>query len=255
MYPAFRFAPTRMNPADAPTRDREVFAHESLTVLAGCNEETQYVAARCKGLRRWAANWARLTLLLHTSLLPFLACHDLRKHPICPILQREWTLDFDSTVGYPGEGPLFRLLLSLSAVWGSLSIVVAVCFSHGDELRKRQRSGIVLEDGRRVTETTANVRGLLFQNFLGWLTDQGFSFDELLMSSPPDLDRINKVLVQYGKWLFSAGKPYYHLSETINLVTSKRPVIRRSLQQAWDLASCEVHMSQLSTTLRCHIRF
>jgi len=235
LYPAFRFAPTRMNPADAPTRDREVPSPESFTVLANCSAESQHVAARCKGLRRWAANWARLVLLLHTSLLPFLACHDLRKHPICPILQREWTLDFDSTLGYPGEGPLFRLFVSLSAVWGFLGLVVAVGPSHGDEQRKHQRSGIVLEEGRRVTETTANVRGLLFQNFLGWLSDQGVDFDDLVMSSPPDVDRINKVLVQYGKWLFSEGKPYYHLSETINLVTSKRPVIRRSLQQAWDL--------------------
>ena len=127
------------------------------------------------------------------------------------------------------------LSLSLSAVWGFLGLVVAVGPSHGDEQRKHQRSGIVLEEGRRVTETTANVRGLLFQNFLGWLSDQGVDFDDLVMPSPPDVDRINKVLVQYGKWLFSEGKPYYHLSETINLVTSKRPVIRRSLQQAWDL--------------------
>ena len=56
------------------------------------------------------------------------------------------------------------------------------------------------------------------------------------LANHPDVDRANKVLVSYGRWLFSEGRPYYHYSETINAVTCRRPLLRRSLQQAWDLA-------------------
>ena len=36
--------------------------------------------------------------------------------------------------------------------------------------------------------------------------------------------------------LFEAGLPYWHLSETINSVSAKRPAVRRQLQGAWDVA-------------------
>ena len=107
--------------------------------------------------------------------------------------------------------------------------------SHGDDVRKLRRAGIVLEEGRRVTETTANVREVLFGNFCEWLTERDLVFEHIFMPPNPDLDSVNKILVQYGKWLFAQGKPYYHFSECINLVTSRRPLLRRSLQQAWDL--------------------
>ena len=56
------------------------------------------------------------------------------------------------------------------------------------------------------------------------------------MTNPPDLDHINNLLADYWRWLFKSGKPYYHYSETINSVAACRPLLRRSLQQAWDLA-------------------
>ena len=108
--------------------------------------------------------------------------------------------------------------------------------SHGDEKRKAMRSGLVLEDGRRVTETTSQVRTLLLARFESWLNGHGMSGDQQIFSPQADADSINKLLVRYGKWLFSEGKPYYHYSETINGIASKRPVLRRALQQAWDLA-------------------
>eukprot|EP00434_Breviolum_minutum_P029037 symbB.v1.2.025685.t1/scaffold2428.1/size79313/2 len=48
--------------------------------------------------------------------------------------------------------------------------------------------------------------------------------------------RLNSKLVEYGRLLFDDGKPFYHYCETINALTVARPLIRRSLQQAWDLA-------------------
>ena len=69
------------------------------------------------------------------------------------------------------------------------------------------------------------------------MDEQGFSFDLVFMASPPDLDGANEVLVKYGRWLFKEGKPYYHFSElVINAITARRPLLRRSLQAAWDLA-------------------
>ena len=44
------------------------------------------------------------------------------------------------------------------------------------------------------------------------------------------------MLERYGRAQYKAGRPYGHYAETINAVSAKRPRIRRSLQQAWDLA-------------------
>ena len=106
---------------------------------------------------------------------------------------------------------------------------------HGDAARQRARSGIELGAGRRVTESTATARTALVENFRRWLSSCGYDF-ELFLANPPDLDRINSVLAEYGRFLFGAGKPYYRYSESINGLASIRPILRRSLQQAWDLA-------------------
>ena len=69
------------------------------------------------------------------------------------------------------------------------------------------REGIELPDGRRVTQLTSSVRSSLAAAFNAWLRDEGFCFDEVFHSKPPDLDRVNQVLTRYGRYLFSAGKP------------------------------------------------
>lgn len=107
-----------------------------------------------------------------------------------------------------------------------------------------------LLEGRRVTEATSTMRTQLLSHFSAWLNKEGTSFDELVMATPPDLDRINQFLTKYGRMLFKSGKPYYWFSETINSVTVRRPILRRTLQQAWDLAfmwgsfePCEHHQA------------
>ena len=47
---------------------------------------------------------------------------------------------------------------------------------------------------------------------------------------------MNKVLTDYGRMLFRLGKPYYKYAETLNGVTTRRPILRRSIGAAWDLA-------------------
>lgn len=239
LYLAGRFSPTRLNPGDCPTRDLELPPPIPSILLPQSSYRRAFGLSLLKGFRRWAANWARLTLLLNPVIVDFALPQCRRKHPLVPISLSEWILDFDSTLGYPGEGPLqWRphsawVLLLLSCCF---SFVFAVRVSHGDEGRKAARAGIVLEDGRRVTQTTAEIRDELIGKFISWLCTHELSFDEIFIANHPDVDRANKVLVSYGRWLFSEGRPYYHYSETINAVTCRRPLLRRSLQQAWDLA-------------------
>ena len=237
LYPAGRFAPTRLNPADHPTRDTEVLGKVDGIFAKVTSSKALWILSSISKLKRWASNWSRLAILLSPSIITlWTSDQSLRRHPLTLISNQEWLMDFDSSLGFPGEGPLsltclLLCFLSLTcAVWGARGP------SHGDELRRQQRSGIVLEDGRRVTATTAFHRETLLGRFKTWLSDQGDSFDRVVMRSPPDLDLLNQKLVEYGRFLFSDGKPYYHFAETINSVTSCRPLVRRSLQQAWDLA-------------------
>ena len=238
LYIAPRFVPTRLNPADCPTRNTPLPAPSQLIADKCSSYGLAFLASLCN-LRRWASNWTRLTLLLSPSIIDFYVDSScFRSHPIIPTLESEWTLDFDSTLGYPGEGPLmlwtFLILSSVFPVGGAPP--AGVRKSHGDELRKHQRAGVVLDDGRRVTATTSITREWLLDCFVKWLGSKEVSFEVVVLSSPPDLDQLNSLLVEYGRMRFKEGKPYYHFSETVNAITSKRPLVRRSLQQAWDLA-------------------
>ena len=267
LYPAGVFAPTRCNPADCPTRDTE-FPEPVPHSIVGSDDPVEMRAlASFKGLRRWASSWVRLVILLSPDVL--LAHVDFdsswRKHPFLAVRPGLWHLDFDATLGYPGEGPIldfrpsqvFLVILCLlpptvisSPFLGfALSPLTIISFSQfslshgapklagkGDDERKAARAGITLQDGRRVTQRTAITRELLFDAFRKWLTENGCEPHELLFSSPPDLDRLNSKLVEYGRQLFADGKSFYHYGETLNALTVSRPSIRRSLQQAWDLA-------------------
>ena len=234
LYVSGRFAPTRLNPADHPSRSAPIPPPCPFGISQDLDVCQLHRLSTAKALRRWISNWSRLTLLLCPALL------DLRptsgRLSSFPVRVQEWTLDFDSTLGYPGEGPQ----CVFGGIINTLVVVVLVSGapdqSHGDAARAKSRAGIVLEGGRRVTEATSATREVLFDNLLRWMTDQGVSGEDMIFASPPDLDGLNSILVRYGKWLFNSGKPYYHFSETINAVTSKRPLVRRSLQQVWDLA-------------------
>ena len=61
------------------------------------------------------------------------------------------------------------------------------------------------------------------------------------------LTLLNRLLELYGRELFRAGRPYNHYAETLNAVSSRRPRLRRCLQQAWNLA-CGVAVAVLGST-------
>ena len=239
LYPAHRFAPTRLNPADHPTRCTRIPDPVRNSILQS-DPKLRFRLFKLGSLRRWIANWARLALLLDPHL-SFFAYHSesCRRHGLLAISSHELLMDFDATLGYPGEGrpswifPFWILVLMLKGFCGCTPVAAV---SHGDLVRQKSRAGIELKEGRRVLETTSAIRSKLLESFCEWLGSSGKSFDEIFLARLPDLDLLNSELCRYGRWLFSEGKPYYHFSELLNAVTSRRPILRRSLQQSWDLA-------------------
>ena len=73
--------------------------------------------------------------------------------------------------------------------------------SHGDRMRQAARAGIEL--GRKTTEVTAATWVELLERFKGWLESIDLVFGDLFSSNPPDLDRINNLLTDFGRWLLS----------------------------------------------------
>ena len=255
LYPAGRFAPTRINPADAPTRNRPLEEPVPNSLCGGLGLSALHWLSQKPKLRRWASNWVRLVILTIPDHFRCRWQEGWRRHRAAWIVPEEVigpNSQFDSTLGFPGEGPPRFALLGLPHLTLSFSVWIFVlcplscqgargvpsgpfAVSHGDVARQRLRSGIELGAGRRVTESTASARVVLVENFKLWLNEQGIDF-KIFLVQPPDLDRINAVLTQFGRFLFGAGKPYYHFSELINGIVTIRPTLRRSLQQAWDLA-------------------
>ena len=150
-----------------------------------------------------------------------------------------WTLTahLDFLVrGLPFASVLFSTIWVVLAVLPLACAAPRVAGSHGDSLRQQQRFGIKLPDGRRVTEATGLSRENLLQKFQTWLAGRECNFDEVFLNNFPIIDDLNKWLCEYGRFLFHSGKPYYQYAETINAVATRRPTLRRSFRQAWDLA-------------------
>ena len=124
---------------------------------------------------------------------------------------------FDSTLGFPGEGPAL------------------VPRNPQDVQRQRLRAATELPEGRPVLAQTAGTRKKLMEAFKAWLANRDLALEAVLASST-EVDELVRLLNDYGRELFSAGYPYFHFSETINAVSAKRPTARRQLQGAWDLA-------------------
>ena len=126
------FCPTRLNPADDPTRNREVRPPSRGLDIHDWDEAEIFDLIALPRTRRWASNWIRLLLRtlgsqallfsrrnlfrqnrLERTAPPEDSTHDKRDHS---------TLDFDTTLGYPGEGwyvsPFYLwLLFGLSCIW------------------------------------------------------------------------------------------------------------------------------------------
>ena len=119
LYPALHFFPTRLNKSDHPTRDVPIPSPSSRSILKGLNLSEALDLAVVSNLRRFAANWARLTLLLLGSSPPWFSSKGSWRfaHYAYDAYPFSWRseaarkrryddLEFDATLGFPGEGPL-----------------------------------------------------------------------------------------------------------------------------------------------------
>jgi hypothetical protein len=269
LYLVWGFCPTRHNPADDPTRDVVLRSPVPGLDLAAWDRSELFQLACFPRLKRWASNWLRLMLSL---LGPRLLCfrdksfcrvgafpHGLMSSVVTPARDRPiHLLDFDATLGYPGEGPLPHIVsrwegllphlvssctplkvLAFVVFVGQVGLTHGVLFPRnpGDVQRQPLRNARPpLQEGRPVLGTTNKLRVSFYAQFDKWLAELGISLDTMLDSHFQYIDEINKSLVRYGRALYASGRPYNHYAETINSVASKRPAIRRQLQEAWNLA-------------------
>ena len=93
-----------------------------------------------------------------------------------------------------------------------------------------------LPKGRPVTDLTAKNREKLLNAFIEWCEFAGFRMQPIFANPVQNVERINEILLAYGRRLYEAGKTYSHYVETINSVASFKPILRRQLQAAWDMA-------------------
>ena len=101
LYVNIAFVPTRLNVADDPTRDTVLRDPTPGFELASLDRQSLF--GLCS-IPRWAANWTRLILRTAGIHLVYLGRRDLyRKSFPSGFLTR--AKGFDSTLGYPGEGP------------------------------------------------------------------------------------------------------------------------------------------------------
>ena len=205
-------------------------------------------------LKRWAANWSRLVIFLLGPVVLHLHKRSLYPKPLPPSsVVAGCHMDFDSTLGFPGEGPFCprswcnlpaRLLLFLSVLsvsldfrssfWGAAMPVTAR--SGADLRRAGARRGVPLIEGRRVLPATSQNREHLVAAFLAWTVEEGLDWETLMQSSHAYIDEINAILAAYGRLLYQVGRPYNHFAETLNGIAMKKPSLRRQLQSAWNVA-------------------
>ena len=103
--------------------------------------------------------------------------------------------------------------------------------------RARRRQDTVLIADRVVRKQTRDNTKFLLDQFNSWLLENaGTNVADLVDAREVNAEEVSILLVEYGKSLYYAGKAYGRFSETINAVGSRRPLLRRQLIGAWDLA-------------------
>ena len=265
LYINVPFVPTRLNCSDDPTRDVPLRLGSGSIDMKNWDQEDLYKAAALPKLRRWCSNWLRLILSLVGPRC--LSWSDRSVYRQCISDHGPFNgLDFDATLGFPGEGPsglfLFCLLCPSFVCWSWTSaaplamVMVAdgvLLPRHGADMARqlRRRQMPQLPKGRPVLPATSQNREELFTAFSRWCMSQNLLLETLLESALANVEEINAILSAYGKALYAAGRPYGHFAETINSVVSQRPVLRRNLQQAWDYAFAWVRAEPPTHHLAC----
>lgn len=314
LYPALGFAPTRLNTADGPSRERDIGETDCICLSDLLPLETLQ-KVHSLNLSRNAAAWLRITLLLlwlpqvdACGVLPFglsckssgliiaLAfcllglslfgfcfgfCNGLSWLGLCPCLfdpQRftvcglpRWNfrlcigfclwislLSASHLVDFPSGSILCPIIgvtgianrinkgkvtvhvpqpLPLACVILHASAMPLMPVGSEEHQRAARRARVSIAADRAVRPQTRNRRDVLLGQFDDWLRPNAeVTLEELIESREIDPEQISNLLVEYGKELFYAGKSYGRFSETINGVCARRPVLKRQLASAWNLA-------------------
>ncbi|OLP77151.1 hypothetical protein AK812_SmicGene42825 [Symbiodinium microadriaticum] len=108
IYASFGFAPTRLNTADAPSRGQELAPPAETSLISLLPIEALHGLGSHR-LSRSLASWARLFLVavLRHGPPTQLLCDSLagRHAPLAAPYVADCRRDFDSSLGFPGEGP------------------------------------------------------------------------------------------------------------------------------------------------------
>ena len=237
LYPAISFGPTRIIPADAPSRDRPFeppVEHSLISFL----DESVLPPLHDARLTRPYSNWVRLSLLIiFLSIKPVQAAslsHGLSQLPVLL-----------GIIFWCGAAWLARSLVRSRVVLILVGILL-VMPSHvaapigptstAEEARAMSRAGLTLASDRLVRQQTRENRHQLLSAFKLWLSEeQGLAWDVLTSAVPIDLELLNRLLVAYGRQMHAAGKSYGKFAETVNAVAMAKPLVKRHLTMAWDL--------------------
>ena len=121
------FCPTRLNVSDDPSREVPLRSSSDGIPLSCLSTGDLQRLASSTGFRRFASNWVRLIIRLLG-----LYCLDFSDRSIYPLLWPEpiphlglgSSMDFDATLGFPGEGRLTFHHPWTSLSWNVLSIIL-----------------------------------------------------------------------------------------------------------------------------------
>lgn len=273
LHPAYGFAPTRLNTADAPTRDRALPIPSRSSILDFLSPE-QVVSLHARQFSKGVTGWIRLYLLVTFLLCPVDACqaslpaqtvadhwtfilailigltfcHQLGffklpigfSHGFSHASPVSWNFPFvrlRTNKNSPKVRVIPVLVFALCALCGGCAAMPMSPAGTQEFSRAARRAGNQLQADRVVLQQTRNRREVLLELFNQWLsTNMRTTLEALLDSSTFDVEAVSEALVAYGKDMYQAGKSFGRFSETINAVTARRPTLRRQVASAWDLA-------------------
>ena len=135
IYLNVAYIPTRLNCADDPTRDVLVRPPVSGLGLSSWSSPDLFKLSLLGRYRRWTSNWLRLCIMLmgpsfihigDRSLYP-VPWDRTKKASLIPGLSCDHgSLDFDASLGFPGEGPLTWLIWFFSVTASLWTFSVSV---------------------------------------------------------------------------------------------------------------------------------
>eukprot|EP00438_Fugacium_kawagutii_P004823 Skav226390 [mRNA] locus=scaffold1631:67277:74756:+ [translate_table: standard] len=265
LHPSWIFAPTRLNVPDDAARGLSLRAKTSKSFLECFDLET-LADLHQVGLRRPFANWIRLWILVQliqpASGFSFRLCSALQAWPLCV---DPWVLCVASVTcllcarlvcgtfldsplrapknlknfsyGLKGFPKRFTVLALMVLVMPHVAHSAMSPQNEAERNRAAMRTPITLPADRVVRKETRNKRFQLLTKFKVWLwSEHKVSFRALLEEKPFDAELISHWVVMYGRELFASGKAYYQYSETINAIAMTKPLLKKQLTAAWDLA-------------------